>query len=394
MTEPGGQQREPLRSPGPFGVAIAGEPGPSPSQVPAPSRPTPLLLQGQEYFFRSPHTSLDFQERMHRAGMVSDTDGDPVACVFVLARAADMEMDELSLALAEHNIRMVRIDADRCLDTALTIYTDVPLVEYERWLLRPVLLWRRHFDMTALPVDPTTVHGSYVREQWQAVAHWLASRTEWEQVNQVRALDHLDRLTQLSGAAAFGLKVPRTAVTTRPGRARPGGGSCIIKTAGHHLLEPDPGALRGLFPRPLEVSRAGEAAQEPAPVIVQQYLPAEWELRVFVIGEQVVGYRVEKLDPAQLWVDPEAVRVSRTSVPDGLCAKLLALSRHWRLQVAAFDLLAIDGDFVFLEVNVNCDWRWFEHRAGCTAVSDAVHEWVRQRFSVLESALRYRARPG
>ena len=129
-------------------------------------------------------------------------------------------------------------------------------------------------------------------------------------------------------------------------------------------------------------------------MIVQQYLPAEWELRVFVIGERVVGYRVEKLDPAQLWVDPEAVRVSPTTVPGDLAAKLLALSRHWRLQVAAFDLLAVDGDFVFLEVNVNCDWRWFEHRAACTAVSEAVHEWVRLRFSALESSLRYRARAG
>ncbi|MGW5643466.1 hypothetical protein, partial [Saccharopolyspora sp. NPDC003762] len=27
-------------------------------------RPTPMLLQGQDYFFRSPDTPLDFQERM------------------------------------------------------------------------------------------------------------------------------------------------------------------------------------------------------------------------------------------------------------------------------------------------------------------------------------------
>ena len=120
--------------------------------------PAPLLLQGQDYFFRSPDNALDFQERMHQAGMVADDEGDPTPCVLVLARAADMEMNELSLALAEHNIRMLRIDADRCLDLALTVYTDAPLIEFGRWLLRPVA--RRASRRTrrtsrVQPVSPT-----------------------------------------------------------------------------------------------------------------------------------------------------------------------------------------------------------------------------------------------
>ncbi|PKW14266.1 RimK family alpha-L-glutamate ligase [Saccharopolyspora spinosa] len=349
-------------------------------------RPTPMLLQGQDYFFRSPDTPLDFQERMFRADLVADEPGDPVPCVLVLARAADMEMNELSLALADHDIRMVRIDADRCLDIPLTIYTDTPLIEFQHWLLRPVLVWRRHFDITAIPVDPTTVHGAYVREQWRAVANWLACRGDWEQVNSVLSTEHLDRLTQLQGAWAAGLRVPRTAVTTMPGRSRPGGGRCIVKTAGHHLLEPEPGALRGLFPQPLDIRRTGET-REPAPVLVQQYLDADRELRVFVVGDQAIGFRVRKLDPAQLWVDPDSVAVERVEVPEDLLQRLLALCRQWRLDVAGFDLLGVGDEWVFLEVNVNCDWRWFEHRADCADVSTAVHDWVRGRFADLSVAM-------
>ncbi|GAA0513091.1 hypothetical protein GCM10011581_03680 [Saccharopolyspora subtropica] len=362
-------------------------PGGSPAPTAEPSlRPTPLLLQGQDYFFRSPNTPLDFQERMFCADLVADEPGDPVPCVLVLARAADMEMNELSLALAEHDIRMVRIDADRCLDLALTVYTDAPLIELHRWLLRPVLVWRRHFDVTALPVNPTTVHGAYVREQWQAVANWLSCRSDWTQVNSVRTSHHLDRLTQLSDAAAVGLRVPRTVVTTMPGRSRPGGGRCIVKTAGHHLLEPEPGALRGLFPQPMDIRRTGEA-REPAPVLVQQYLDADQELRVFVVGDRAIGYRVQKLDPAQLWVDPDSVAVERVDLPADLVSRLLTLCRRWSLDVAGFDLLDVGGDWVFLEVNVNCDWRWFEHRADCTAVSTAVHGWVRGRFEELSASI-------
>ncbi|GGM68604.1 hypothetical protein GCM10012275_43830 [Longimycelium tulufanense] len=359
-------------------------PGPPPARLAADAWPAPLLLQGQDYFFRAPTTNLDFQERVHRTGLVTDPSAEPVPCVLVLARAADMEMNELSLALAEHGVRMARVDVDRCLDLALTVYVDAPLLELERWLLRPVLTWRRHFDITALPVDPRTVAGAYARGQWQATADWLARRADWEHINPVGA-GQLDRLTQLTDAARFGLTVPRTAVTTWPGRSRPGGDRCVVKSTGHHLLEPRPGAMHGLFPRPLDVNRAGEAP-EPAPVIVQQYFEAEYELRVFVVGERLIAYRVRKADPAQLWVDPEAVTVDRTRVGEGLGARLLALARHWRLHVAAFDLLVVGGDHVFLEVNVNCDWRWFEHRAETTEVSDAVHSWVVHRFEELRYA--------
>ncbi|WP_246842814.1 RimK family alpha-L-glutamate ligase [Allokutzneria sp. NRRL B-24872] len=360
----------------------------TPPAAPAPTttspRPAPLLLQGQDYYYRSPNTCLDFQERVHEMGLVDD-DGDPVPCVLVLARAADMEMNELSLALAERGIRMARVDADRCLNLALTVYTDAPLIELDQRLLRPMLVWRRHFDLTAVPVDPRTINGSYSVDQWRSVANWLSGRTDWEHVNPTRATCHLDRLTQLTDARAFGLRVPRTAVTTQPGRSRPGGGQCIVKTAGHHLLEPRPGALHGLFPRPLDTSRAGDVP-EPAPVIVQQYVNSEGELRVFVVGEKLIAYRVDKLDPAQLWVDPDAVTVTRAEIPDALAQRLRALARHWRVQVAAFDLLVTGSEHVFLEVNVSCDWRWFEHRAGSSEVSEAVHEWVATRFAELGAA--------
>ncbi|GGP59945.1 hypothetical protein GCM10010185_35450 [Saccharothrix coeruleofusca] len=349
------------------------------------AKPTPLLLQGQDYLFRTHPQCLDFQEKVHSLGVVDEGDGEPVPCVLVLARSADMEMNELSIALAERGIRMARIDADRCVDLPLTVYTDTPLLELDRWLLRPVLVWRRHFELAALPVEPGTLAAAYAADQWGAVANWLSTRGDWAHVNPVRHTAHLDRLTQLADAAAFGLAVPRTAVTTRPGRTRPGGGRCIVKTTGRHLLEPRPGVQHGLFPRPLETHRAGDAP-EPAPVIVQQYVGADTELRIFVVGERCLAYQVDKLDPAQLWVDPDAVRVTPVEVPHGLAGRLRALARHWRLQVAAFDLLVAGGEHVFLEVNVNCDWRWFEHRAGDERVSDAVHDWVAGRFEELLGA--------
>jgi hypothetical protein len=345
-------------------------------------RHTPLLLQGQDYVLRLSVAARDFQEQIHKLDLVDEGDGNPEPCVLVLARSADMEMNELSIALAERGVRMARLDVDRCLDLSLTIYPDAPLIELGRWMLRPLLVWRRHFELTALPTDPGTLFGAYAVDQWRSVADWITNRTDWAQVNAVPFGRRLDRLTQLTDAASFGLTTPRTVVTTQPGRHRPGGGRCIVKTAGRHLVERTSGVQHGLFPRPLDTHRAG-FAPEPAPVIVQQYLDADHELRVFVVAGEVIAYRVDKLDPAQLWVDPDAVEVCRTELPAALRETLAALTRYWRLDVVAFDLLVRGDDTVFLEANVNCDWQWFERRSGEPAVSTAVAAWVASRFEEL-----------
>jgi hypothetical protein len=346
---------------------------------------TPLLLQGQDYVFHAPIAALDFQERVHRLDLVDAGDGDPEPCVLVLARSADMEMNELSIALAEHGVRMARIDVDRCIGLSLSVYTDAPLIELDRWMFRPMLVWRRHFELAALPVDPATLYGAYVTDQWRSVVDWITHRTDWAQVNSMATGRRPNRLTQLTDAAAFGLAVPRTVVTTRPARHRPGGASCVVKTTGRHLVEPSSGVQHGLFPRPLDPRRGGGAA-EPAPVIVQQYVAADHELRVFVVGERILAYRVDKLDPAQLWINPDAVEVRPVDIPPALGATLLALARYWRLDVAAFDLLVDGGEPIFLEVNINCDWRWFERRSAEPAVSNAVAAWVASRFAQLRQA--------
>jgi hypothetical protein len=371
--------REPLPPTGP-----EPESGPGVARtVPArPTGPTPMLLQGQDYVLRTDAAPLDFQERVHALDLVDEGDGTPEPCVLVLARSTDMECNELSIALAERGVRMARLDVDRCLDLSLTVYADRPLIELGRFVLRPLLVWRRHFELAALPADPGTLYGAYVADQWRSVVDWMTSRTDWAQVNNVASARRLDRLTQLTDAAAFGLRTPRTVVTTQPGRHRPGGGRCIVKTTGRHLVEPTSGVQHGLFPRPLETRRAG-LAREPAPVLVQEYLAAEHELRVFVVDQQVIAYRVDKMDPAALWLDPEAVEVRRTELDPALAETLRTLTRYWRLDVVAIDLLVVQGEPVFLEVNLNCDWQWFEYRSGQPDVSPAVATWVASRFAQL-----------
>ena len=351
----------------------------------------PLLLQGQEYLFRSPPKCLDFQEQVHRLGMVDEGDGNP-ATLRAGTGPRRRHGDERTLHRTgrarhphgPHRRRPLRRPA------AVRLHRPAAASNWTAGCCVPLLVWRRHFELSAIPIEPGTLAGAYAVDQWASVANWLSSRSDWAHVNPSRFSTHLDRLTQLSDAASFGLRVPRTAVTTRPGRTRPGGGRCIVKTAGRHLLEPRPGVQHGLFPRPLETSRASDAP-EPAPVIVQEYVPSDTELRVFVVGERCIAFQVDKTRPR-----PAVGRPRRR-------ARDTDLDLHVPVRPATGTgpALARPGGRVRPaghRQRTTSSWRSTSTATGAgsstaratTRVSAAVHDWVALRFKELLGAGRAR----
>jgi hypothetical protein len=109
-------------------------------------------------------------------------------------------------------------------------------------------------------------------------------------------------------------------------------------------------------------------------------VPASSELRIYAVGDRLVTFEIAKASLNAIWTDPDGVDIRLRSTPRGLQPILRKLMRGWRLDVAAFDLLQTDHGQVFLEVNAVCDWLYYERRAGCTAVSDAVKELISQQF--------------
>jgi glutathione synthase/RimK-type ligase-like ATP-grasp enzyme len=154
----------------------------------------------------------------------------------------------------------------------------------------------------------------------------------------------------------------------------------VIKTLGAHFVEAWPGQLNGVFPRRLPRQPAGPATVEPAPVMVQQFVASGRELRVYWVAGEFMSFDVRKGSAEELWTQPQSVQVSSVATPEGLRAPLSRLAARWRLDVAAFDLLQTADGYVFLEVNVLCDWRWFERAAGCTTVTAAVTTLMEKMF--------------
>jgi glutathione synthase/RimK-type ligase-like ATP-grasp enzyme len=326
--------------------------------------------------------SYDFQARVGRPRMHDDDGCTP--CVVVLSRTADRELDELSLRLAADGVPMLRMDSDRLQgqDVCWDLERDV-LVTGGR-SFSPRVCWVRYFAPSAIPAVSDVRLAAYMRDQWPSWVYVLLAARGAHAVNAATGRWTPNRIEQIAEARSVGLRTPTTVVATSlaaAARRIPGEGDLLVKSLGEHFVEPVPGHLTGLAPRRVGRHESmSSAVVEPAPVIVQEFLHCERELRIYAVGGAFVTFAVHRPSPESLWTEPERLRACVVRTPDALAQPLRRLVSHWDLDVAAFDFLETPGGLVFLEVNVACDWLWCESLAGASPVSTAVHKLVLRRF--------------
>jgi glutathione synthase/RimK-type ligase-like ATP-grasp enzyme len=242
-----------------------------------------------------------------------------------------------------------------------------------------------------MPGDGGRELTSYQRTQWSGWVPVMMSAEGGADVNPSAESGSPDRVTQLAAARAAGLRTPATVVTNSPwaaARQLPGAGDVIVKALGEHYIEPHPGHLIGIAPRRVSRRELMQAELvEPAPILVQEFVASERELRIYLVGGDLITYAVEKPSPESLWEGDASVYVRAVPTPHELEQPLLRLAERWDLDVAAFDLLDTTDGPMFLEVNPACDWLWSEKLAGDKRVSERVAALVSARFQAAAAAL-------
>lgn len=293
----------------------------------------------------------------------------------LLSRACDTELDAVGGLLRRAGVRYARLDADRLDAADLLADPGRRAVRLNGCWLTPTVTWTRHFTARAIagPAPPPGPPGAvgpagqaFVRDSWQA----LADQLELASATAVRQGPAPGRLAQLQLAASLGIAVPRTLVSTDPGRdaAMLPGPRVVVKALDEHFVEAEPGRLTGVFP--VVTSRRELAGARPGPpVIVQEYLEHDRELRVYYVAGQLYGFEISKDGPAGPWLAPGRVRARSVAVPPAAASAARRFAAALPLRFGAFDFLVRDGTPVFLEVNVTGDWRWAEALAGAEPVT-------------------------
>ena len=231
--------------------------------------------------------------------------------------------------------------------------------------------WRR-----ALPAPPDERIADPAQATWAAnetyeamAGFWDALPVAW--VSPPRAIEQsMMKTWQLPAARAAGLTVPRTVVTSDPEQARRfidevGLGRVVCKAFS---------ATQDLW-RETRLVGADEytllESVAVAPVIFQEFVPAEVDLRVTVVGEHVFAAAIHSQElpytlDFRLFLDaPGGVRMEPTTLPSDVEDALLRLVKAAGLRYGAFDLRRTpDGRHVFLEVNPAGQWLFVEQVTG------------------------------
>ncbi|WP_380283346.1 hypothetical protein [Kitasatospora purpeofusca] len=312
-----------------------------------------------------------FLAQLDDPALVFDARPAPEPCVLLLSRACDTDLDPVVRLLAGAGVCTVRLNAEELAATSLTLGADGRSVRLNGRPLTPTVTWIRHFAPSAVAAAaPDSARTAFLRDSWQEAAGQLAALCG----TAIRP-DRPGVLCQLRLARRCGVAAPRTVLTTDPHLVRDAfdGPRVVVKAAHHHFVEPAPGRLHGIFPTVLDRADLAGAPRPGPPVLVQEYVEHEAELRVYFVAGRLHAFEVGKADPADPWAAPERLDVRPLpSPPPAVAAATRALAGAMDLRYGAFDFLLSAGTPVFLEVNPDGDWRWAERRTRSTPVTAAV----------------------
>jgi glutathione synthase/RimK-type ligase-like ATP-grasp enzyme len=232
-------------------------------------------------------------------------------------------------------------------------------------------------------MDPalSSVERRFSREETKAVidglydslagAYWISS----PKALQIASL----KPRQLRAAMVIGMDVPRTIITNDETEARnfieTVGKSVVYKTACAGVMyteSPAPGFVIGEIYTSLltdDLITRGMRRLRSCPVLLQEYVDKDIELRVTVVGDHVFAAEIHSQDAVESRVDWRQGDVfdiehrphDLPNVVEDQCRQLV---RGFGLEFGAIDIIkSPDGRYVFLELNPNGQYAWIEKMA-------------------------------
>ena len=170
---------------------------------------------------------------------------------------------------------------------------------------------------------------------------------------------------QLKVASAVGLRIPPTLITNDPDEAR-----AFIEARGVEHTVYKCFAATPRHWRETRVMRTQEVALldrvRAAPVIFQQFVPAEADVRVTIVGDACFPAAIRPRSSAydaDFRMDLASAAIEPTTLPEEVEWGLRALMGSLGLVYGAVDLRRTPtGEHVFLEINTSGQWRFVEER--------------------------------
>lgn len=243
---------------------------------------------------------------------------------------------------------------------------------------------------------PTPEAAQFIREE--ASAAWRGLYAVMENALWVSRPDALEfaahKTRQLELARHLGLRIPRTLSSNNPSAIKDFYSACsgkvVVKASGPGWVAGDENSPPSFLLTNRLAARdlLSEDALAVVPATFQEEIPKRYEIRANVVGRRVLAIKIDSQKSPVSALDWRRYDVEHTPyrpyyLPPDIEAQCLELARSLGLEFGAIDLIrAIDGEYVFLEINGNGQFLWAEELSG-VGVSRAIADLLSGRGAPL-----------
>lgn len=314
--------------------------------------------------------------------------------ILIFTRQSDKEIDSIGPLLIKNDIDYIRINADsffKNFDFSIKIPsnpTDKFSITFNfngiNYNLEDFnFIWIRHFSKESFfikhKLDPTIK--KYLTAEWGELFDAIF------ELNSKKSLAPMCRIIskplQLIEAKKVGLLIPETIITNSKqdfsNHFQKYHGKIFAKALKHHSLYKEDGTVVDYYGRSFDSKELILLENmESAPVIYQNLLDKKHsqEYRLNVFGQNISSFTYEGIETDDWHLeDISGIKMKKAIIPDEIKNKVLQLFNNLNIDIGTVDLIKLNNNWYFLEINLGGDWRWLEIASGEDLSPDVLNMW-------------------
>jgi hypothetical protein len=310
--------------------------------------------------------------------------------LLILTASTDVTADYLAKRLNEAGVLYLRLDTDTCAGRVQVRYSsdEGPALRVGDRALRPseiTNVWLRRPKEIQVAIDGDATERAHVANEWgEAIEGFLAHVPVERWMNHpTRNVLASHKLEQLTRARQYGLTIPATVVTQQreelAGFWQAMHGHVVAKPLFSGYLERPDGSVSSIYTNRVSEHHLASEAIDACPTLFQEEIVKDFDVRVTVVDRQLTAVALRRSVAGAQIVDVrrdnmEGVEYEVITMPPDVDSRLRKLLSSYGLRFAAVDFaVAMDGTWVFFEINPNGQWAWFDLEGATTIWKDFAH---------------------
>lgn len=297
--------------------------------------------------------------------------------VLILASRFDFTSDYVVAALRRRGVSYLRLNSEDLMDCGIEFDPVDPRLDVQQGRARFALtqdtlrsvLFRRPVYLRDYGDDTKAAHERFCRIHWAALMQNLDVFQNARWYNSPAATYRAEhKAVQLNEAYRTGMHVPPTLITNQPlvAATRIPGDVFAVKGLDTVMIRESGDEMFG-FTTFADLRDFEEPAWATAPAIIQWAVPEKVDVRVTVVGGEVmaVAVLVDERGVSDDWrLHKDSTRFVPHELPHAVSTACVELLRALGLRFGAIDFALSCDRYYFLEINPTGEWAWLVDAAG------------------------------